>query len=107
MSWDVWGEIDTGGESPAHVTDYFNYTHNTNRMLRAVGIDWDHLRGKPLAAVCEVMTLGINRLKQQPETFRAWNPPNGWGDYDSLIEVLTRIVTAFERHPKAVLGVSQ
>lgn len=106
MSWDVWAEIDTGGDYPARVTRSFNYTHNCNRMLGAVGIDWDELTGKPMAEVCERLKLGIDRLKQHPETFKAWNPPNGWGDYDSLLEVLEEIVHEFGPHPKAVLGTS-
>lgn len=30
----------------------------------------------------------IRGLEADPERFRAMNPPNGWGDYDSLLSVL-------------------
>lgn len=104
MSWDIWAEIDTGGEHPARVGESFNYTYNTSRMLYAVGIDWNELTGKPLTEVLPVLKTGLGVLHAEPERFKAMNPPNGWGSYDGLCRVLQEVIAEFEKHPKAVLG---
>lgn len=104
MGWDIWAEIDTGGEQPARVTESFNYTYNTSPMLYAVGIDWHELTGKPISEALPVLDAGIASLEAEPERFTAMNPPNGWGSYDSLLMVLRQIRDEFAKHPKAVLG---
>lgn len=103
MGWDVWGDIDTGGDGLTRVTESFGYTHNCNPMLRAVGIDWREMHGKPLAEVWPVVAQGAIALRSDTAKFRAMNPPNGWGSYDTLLPVLDRIVDEFARHPKATL----
>jgi hypothetical protein len=104
MSWDVYLTDDRG-----HTEGDWNYTHNTNRMIaealrKAAGIEtpqgagllgraigptwWDKLDGATGAEGREYLTLIIAGLESDPATFRAMNPPNGWGDYDRLLELL-------------------
>lgn len=50
---------------------------------------WEHLDGMTGPKGAEFLHLIILRLEADPERFRAMNPPNNWGDYDSLVKVLT------------------
>ena len=95
----------------------WNYTHNCNGMIEAVidqmvllpaGVDstrkpfwtamgnknmgrgswWDLLDGLDGPAGAEFLSVIIKGLEAEPERFRAMNPGNGWGDYDTLLETL-------------------
>lgn len=41
----------------------------------------------------------IRGLEADPERFRAMNPENGWGDYDSFLKVLTEMRNAVPEWP--------
>jgi hypothetical protein len=98
VSWDA----DFDGRS-------WNYTHNVNGMIAAayeavtgqrteqcggplgpvIGAAWwDRLDGMTGAQGAEYLGQIIKGLEADPPRFRAMNPPNGWGSYDSLLEVL-------------------
>jgi len=84
MSWDA----DFDGRS-------WNYTHNTNRMIRDIDPDWwDSLDGLSGAEGSALLGKIITGLESDPERFRAMNPENGWGDYDSLLGVLREMKRA-------------
>lgn len=87
MSWDA----DICGRS-------WNYTHNTNRMVnaaaKAAGYDlegeswWRWLNGQTLASAQPFFVVVVDELEANPDTYRAMNPENGWGGYDTLCGVL-------------------
>ncbi len=87
MSWDA----DICGRS-------WNYTHNTNPMVHAAaeslgydlgGRSWfDVLEGQHIDAARPFLTAIVDELEANPDTYRAMNPENGWGGYDSLLDVL-------------------
>jgi hypothetical protein len=105
MSWDAY--LETAGE--CRVIRDWNYTHNTNGMIAAayeavtgeatercdgplgpvIGAAWwrrlDGLSGTDGAAYLAEIVKG---LEADPERYRAMNPENKWGSYDSLLEVL-------------------
>lgn len=113
MSWDAWLTDDRG-----HSEGDWSYTHNCNPMANSVLDPEERLlatkrwwtnHGRP--EVAEQQNLGdgswwqcldgltgpegaalldriIRGLEADPERFQAMNPPNGWGDYDSLVRVL-------------------
>lgn len=104
MSWDA-ALIDDRG----HCEGDWNYTHNCNRMIAAaleastgdqtsqsggplgpaIGPSWWHrLKGASGADGRAYLNDIIRGLESDPQRFRAMNPPNGWGDYDSLLGVL-------------------
>lgn len=49
---------------------------------------WDHLDGMTGAEGWHYLRIIIDGLEADPGRFRALNPSNGWGDYDSLLGVL-------------------
>jgi hypothetical protein len=101
MSWDA----DFDGSS-------WNYTHNTNGMIAAayeavtgeqtercggplgkvIGAAWwDRLDGMTGAQGAEYLGQIIEGLEADPARFREMNPENGWGSYDTLLEVLRKM----------------
>lgn len=104
MSWDA-DLVDDRG----HIKHEYNYTHNTNNIIAAALVAagheeppqcagplgpaigaawWDQLNGMSGPDGAEYIGHIIAGLQSDPERFRAMNPPNGWGDYDSLVTVL-------------------
>ncbi len=68
-----------------------NITHNLGEMAEAAGI-YKHLWHPEEIDIWDAEDLikpleeGLARLKANPEKYKKYNPPNGWGDYESLVE---------------------
>lgn len=121
MSWDAYLTDDRG-----HCEGEWNYTHNCNRMIEeaisALGRS-DDLDGTPepwWSTFTDTMGRGAwwhlldgmsglaggaflksvhDELLRHPAKYQAMNPPNGWGDYDSLLGVLREMFTAVPEWP--------
>jgi hypothetical protein len=104
MSYDLYLEIDTGGPEPVCVYDW-NYTSNCARMWRAAGADLAEFHEKPATECSVILRAALFELENNPATYKAMDPPNGWGSYDSLVPRLTALVEAMERHPKTTVRV--
>ena len=125
MSWDA--TLAYPGEEFCAVVIDQNYTHNTNRMISVALISsggapapecdgplgavigpawWKRLDGLSGADGAAYLRLIIDGLEAAPESFRAMNPDNGWGDFDGLLHVLTRMHDASHEHPAAVWSTS-
>ena len=106
MSWDA--TLYADGEEVL----WQNYTHNVNGMIaaayEAVSGEGTEQASGPLGAVigaawwkrldgtsgeegAAYLSRIIEGLEGAPERYRAMNPPNGWGDYDSLLGVLRKM----------------
>lgn len=109
MSWRVYMEIDTGGPEPYKIDDdYLNYTYNVSPMYYdAIG---EHglrgLHGMTGEEAADALLSAELRLSDDPEKYKAMNPPNGWGDYEGAKNFLHRIRMMCEAHPKALLVIS-
>lgn len=118
MSWDATLVLDikVDGNDLHLVQGDWNYTHNCNEMIYdALGVErdqvkkhflvgytwWDLLDGKGGEEGAELLTGIIEALEAEPEKYRAMNPENGWGSYDSLIEVLTEMRDTGRKWPSA------
>ena len=100
-------EIDTGGPEP-HYAELFtaNITHNLANMAGEAGI-YEHL-WRPgeldisLAGdLIEPLSAGLDWLHSDPGRFEQFNPPNGWGTYEGLVEFVDAYLRACTEHPKA------
>lgn len=105
MSWDIWLEIDAGGDKPVKVSDSHNYTHNTNNMLLEVGFlneegGWYGWDKRPCSEFLSALRRAIESLEARPELAKL-NPENGWGSYDGLIKKLKEVEDDFESAPNA------
>lgn len=91
-------------------------THNINRIIHAaieatgdteiidfVGDEswWKALNGMNANWGAYFLDLITGELHKDPEKYRALNPENGWGDYDSILETLQRMKRASVEHPLA------
>lgn len=107
MSWNAYLIDDRG-----HTEGDWNYTHNCNGMIEATlsddevtatgqpfwaalgnttmgrGAWWDLLNGRTGAEGAQLLDRIITGLEADPDRFRAMDPPNGWGSYDTLLDVL-------------------
>ncbi len=101
MSWDAYLTDDRG-----HEEGHWDYTHNCNAMIRhAMGETatgdpwWKHLDGLSGPEGAAFLHKIIRELQSDPMTYEAMNPPNGWGDYDGLLEVLMEMRSAVPEWP--------
>lgn len=110
MSWDADLIADDGT-----VLGGWNYTHNTSRMIylvlddvertdptmyRRPGERWyDLLNGQPGPEGARRLHTLITSLEADPERFTALNPDNGWGSYENLVKILTKMRNAVPERP--------
>lgn len=116
MSIDIYLEIDTGHpDGPVDVVDVGNYTHNCQPM-------WTHAlesTGAEITRLCQfdemsaydaypMLQRAYNHMKkpENEETYKAMNPPNGWGEYHSALDYLRRFTEACGDHPKCTIRTS-
>jgi len=50
---------------------------------------------------------GLELLRAEPDRFKAFNPENGWGDYDGLVRFVENYLAACETYPDAEVRVSR
>jgi hypothetical protein len=106
------------GHEPLAVADvgetkevyWANITHNLNRMADAAGIYealWrpDEAGYAKAHQLIEPLTAGLERLRSQPATYRQYNPENGWGNYEGLVEFVEQYLAACIANPDADVGV--
>mgnify|MGYP001582221770 CR=1 FL=1 len=88
MSADVWIErapCPHCGRSDERVE--LNITYNLSQMLREARFcGWPNLRGMPAQKAGEHILEVLDGMTADPGRWRAMNPPNGWGDYDSCLQ---------------------
>lgn len=60
---------------------------------------WAHLDGMDGQTGAAFLAVIIAGLEADPERFRAMNPSNGWGDYDTLLEILRQMRAAVPEWP--------
>jgi hypothetical protein len=115
VSWDATLIDDRG-----HVESDWNYTHNCNGMANAVLYPdyqqqrtadevfkpnvtswWKLLDGMSGQESIEFLGRIIDGLEADPDRFLAMNPDNGWGDYDSFLDVLKRMRDSVPECPTA------
>lgn len=89
-----------------------NITHNLNTMAEMAGIYYYLWRpdeiGVTIAKQLIVpLALGLKELRSDPDKFKLYNPPNGWGTYDGLVKFVLDYLVACVEHPEATIYVSR
>ena len=85
------------------VFDY-NITHNLGEMAKAAGIYMELWRPEEIGIIkarqlVEPLKEGLHRLKSNPNKYKEFNPENGWGDYDGLVEFISSYFDACYEYP--------
>lgn len=89
-----------------------NITHNLGRMAGECGLYkplWrpDEEGFTTAAQLIEPLREGLAVLRFDRERLIAFNPENGWGDYDGLLRFTEGYLAACEEHPEAEIRVSR
>lgn len=95
---------------PATVYDA-NITHNLGPMAREAGIYahlWrpDDIGIEKAGQLIQPLTDGLALLKSDPERFKAFNSPNGWGMYEHFVPFVENYLNACIESPGARVEVS-
>lgn len=118
MSWSADLEVTVDG----HVLGVggWNYTHNCNKMMSTVleengtkleshwlighmGKSWfDALNGKTAPEGSALLRTIIEGMEDDPERFKAMEPPNGWGSYAGVLQILRQMLARSNSYPSAV-----
>jgi hypothetical protein len=95
-----------------------NITHNLGKMASAVKLSngktlydilWrpeehDYNNAKDIS---EMLDEGFNILLSDPDKYKTYNPENGWGSYDGLVNFVYKYRNACWDNPDAEIGVSR
>jgi hypothetical protein len=89
-----------------------NITHNLGKMADAAGVYQALWRPEELGAtqarqLIDHLTRGLDHLRADPGHFKTFNPENGWGDYDGLVDFVLEYLIACLRYPDAEIGISR
>jgi len=89
-----------------------NITHNLTEMARAAGIHKALWRPEEIPAthardIVQLLDDGLRLLVAEPDRFRRFNSPNGWGRYDDFVEFVRGVLDACRTWPNATIRVSR
>lgn len=101
-----------GGETESTEVYWRNITHNLAEMASAAGIYqhlWrpDEIGVTEAVALIDPLTEGLKRLRAEPDKFRAYDPPNGWGSYEGFVTFVADYLAACRKYPSATIRVSR
>lgn len=88
-----------------------NITSNLGGMARHAGLYevlWrpGEMFDTPTAKdLIDGLKAGLATLVADPERFRKFNPSNGWGSYEGLVQFTTEYLSACIEHPNAAVRV--
>ena len=114
MSLDLWLRVDVdipGIDIDSVCLFDCSYTHNITAMASEGGIYqclWHHEeRGITKAEqLIEPLSKAVLEMRINPARFKAHNPVNGWGNYDSWLEWCVLLLDACRDNPAAKVEVS-
>ncbi len=116
MSYDIWIEIPCkkeGKDDWMPINDGYNYTSNVSKMFyeafEKIGGNWrdfhdynkEHMTCKK---AIPLLKKAIKELEDNPEHYKQYNPPNGWGNYEGAINFLKNILSDCEKIPYGRIG---
>jgi len=89
-----------------------NITHNLNKMADAAGIYKACWRPEEINAVkaqdiISILENGLKKLKEEPEFYKQFNAPNGWGKYEHFLPWVEKYLNACREFPDAYIDVSR
>jgi hypothetical protein len=89
-----------------------NITHNLNDMAEAAGIYkhlWlpEEIGITHAGQLIEPLEAGLKKMKADPDKYREYDSPNGWGKYDDFVPWVERYIEACKQDPDAEVSVSR
>ena len=85
-----------------------NVTHNLNKMAEAVGLYevlWmpEEIGITSASQMIVPLEKSIKELKANPDKYKVYNPPNGWGNYDIFVSFCKSVLWTCQENPDAVI----
>ena len=68
-----------------------NVTYNVSSILKLAGFHPAVLNGVTVVKLRPVVTYVRQSLTDRPDYFRRFEPENGWGSYDGVLEFITEL----------------
>jgi hypothetical protein len=89
-----------------------NITHNLGRMAAECGIYealWEPERIGIVSAqqLVPYLEKGLAALEADPERYKKFNPANGWGNFENLVDFVRTYLAACREHPQATVRASR
>ena len=101
-------------EKCAHYEDVYssNITHNLGEMAGAAGIYEALWRPEEkaitkAAQLIPILQKGLDLLLGNPEYYKTFNSPNGWGMYEHFIEFVEEYLKACKENPDTDVSISR
>ena len=87
-----------------------NITHNLTAMASEAGIYYAMCRPEEIGIkiageLVQLLESGLAALLDNPKKFKEFNPDNGWGSYDGLVEFVGKYLDACRKYPQATIDV--
>jgi len=85
-----------------------NYTHNVVPMWKLAGV-YGALYGSDgmtAIAICPTLLKGYQDMKKYPKKYRALNPSNGWGHYDTAMKFIKNLYNQCKKYPDSIIHIS-
>ncbi len=109
MSLDVtlYVDVDTGNDEPYRCELFSaNITHNLATMASEAGIYKYLWRPEEIGIetaddLIQPLEAGLELMKNDPERFKVFDSPNGWGLYVHLVPWIEKYLAACIEHPLA------
>lgn len=85
----------------------WNITHNLTKMADAAGLYYALWQPNEQFGITKAGQLiphleeGLLELVRNPNKYIAYNPENGWGNYEGLVEFVTQYLIACNKWPEA------
>ena len=89
-----------------------NITHNLNNMAdkaKLYLVMWrpEEVDITKASQAIAPLKNGLKELKKDPTYYRQFNPSNGWGSYEVLVDVVEKYLEACKKYPEATIYVSR
>lgn len=89
-----------------------NFTHNFVKMASEAGIYdclWRPEENSFLYArnLIEPLQKGLDLLVSEPDRFKPFDTPSGWGTYQQFIPIISNLLTACQKYPNTKIEVSR
>lgn len=89
-----------------------NITHNLSQMASASGIYdllWNPIESgyKKAEDIAYKLDVGIQELKSNPNKYKEFDSPNGWGTYKQFLPWLDEYLDALKENPDALITISK
>lgn len=89
-----------------------NITHNLGPMAKEAGLYealWrpEEINVKTGFELILHLEIGLKILKDNPERFKKFNPENGWGNYEGLVNFVEKYLEACKQNCDSLVKVSR